>query len=174
MSVPPSKIVLPRYIDPRKLVLQGAKLAGQVPSGAMPRLASVVADIQSDAVAELEFDRDEQGRYLVSGTVNIYVALKCQRCLENLDSELSARFRLAVVWTEEQSRQLPEQIDPWIVDADSADLAGLLEEELLLALPIVSFHRESECAAAIGYSTGEPAEPAANPFSVLKQWKKPG
>lgn len=53
---------------------------------------------------------------------------------------------LGIVWTEEEACALPKELDPWIVTEDEGDIAQLIEDELLLALPFVIYHDENDTA----------------------------
>ena len=169
MSTPPERKVLPRQVDPRKLVAQGVTLSGDVPTAQMSRLAGAVVTMGETGQAELWFARDEDGHAAVSGKVALGVSLECQRCLNPVDAALEGAVSLGIVWDEEQAGKLPKRLDPWIVDSDAADLYEMVEDELLLALPIVAYHDTDECRARGSYSTGDVSDSAENPFGILAQ-----
>src|SRR5690606_4073601 len=102
----------------------------------------------------------------------IDVDMECQRCLQPVTQSLSGELCLAVVWDEERAAVVPKTLDPLVVSDDSVDLYGLLEDEILLALPIVAYHQEGQCQRSGHYSTGEVEESRENPFSILAQLKK--
>ena len=61
------------------------------------------------------------------------------------------------------------------VGEDPLDLLALVEEELLLALPIVPLHDLEICQPPAGPDESEPSEDEvtrSNPFSVLAQLKR--
>lgn len=172
MTPPPQSKLLPRQVDPRKLVVQDAVLAGLVPGASLERLGESVAIVGEHATESLAFARDEEGRPIVEGEVHLEVCTQCQRCLQPMNLELVSNTRLAIVWDEEHAEKLPSSLDPWIVPGDAADLFGLVEDELLLALPIVAFHDEAECGQSGHFSTGDFEDsPKENPFQVLAQLK---
>lgn len=172
MTPPPQSKWLPRQVDPRKLVAQGAVLAGDVPASALNRLGDTVSLAGENAAANLSFIKDEEGRGIVQGEIHLRVRMQCQRCLKPVGRELNCNTRLAIVWDEEQAEKLPSSLDPWIVPEAAADLFDLVEDELLLALPIVAYHDEAECDQPGHFSTGDFEEtPEENPFQVLAQLK---
>ncbi len=122
----------------------------------------------------MEFGLDDQREKLVQGKVSADLDVVCQRCLEPFGTRVTSDFALAVVWSEEEARQLPATYDPWITGEGEGDLYEILEEELLLSLPVVSFHEE-DCTDKALFSSGDPAgddfEQKPNPFQVLKQLK---
>lgn len=175
MSDPLTTRRLPERIDPRKLAARDAELAGHVPTERMHRLRDAALEVAPEAEVSLSFYRDEERRAVVEGDVHLRVQLKCQRCLQAATRELDGHLRLGVVWSEGQAADLPRWLEPWLVESDSADLHGMIEDELLLTLPIVAYHPENECPVSGSYSTGEQEESGErrdNPFSVLEQLKK--
>ncbi len=171
MSTPPERKPLPRQVDPRKLVIQGAVLRGSVPAGEMNRLAAAVLSVEGLVEANLHFVRDDEGRSVVEGSVALEVRLECQRCLQPVATLLAGQVGLGIVWDEEQARSLPGRLEPWIVASESADLHDMVEDELLLALPIAAYHDSGECRNIGTYSTGEVSDSAENPFGILAQLK---
>jgi uncharacterized protein len=171
MSAPPETKSLPRLINPRKLIAQGVTLSGNVPAAAMLRLQDSVVSVGDNASVELTFSRDLQGRGIVAGQVDLSLQMQCQRCLQPTTVNLHCELELAVVWDEEQAAALPEHLDPWIVTEEDENVHSLIEEELLLALPIVAYHDNGACSGKGRFSTGEFAETGDNPFNVLAQLK---
>ena len=174
--MPPMRSFLPRMLEPRRLAHQGVAISGVLDQAFCDRLTEAVIDIVEPIDVELRFDTAEQGRRVMTGTVSTSVLIPCQRCLEAMPVALSAEFRLGIVWSEEEAAALPKDLDPWLVDNEAADVAEVLEDELLLTLPFVSYHPKDQCNDVAGYSTGEhPTEESAkNPFGILKQLKNSG
>ena len=173
MSEGTSEKPIPRQIEPRKFAQHGVKLQGSLPAEALERLSGAVVGVKH-IHADVVFSMDDQRQKILTGHLDAKVVRQCQRCLEPVDVDLNCVFTLGVVWDEEESRQLSKDIDPWIVTEDSADLYAVLEEEMLLAMPFVSFHAEP-CVDASKFQSG-PAElgkpEKENPFDVLKKLKK--
>lgn len=165
--------ILPRMADPRKFAQQGVIITGSVDVVEMPRLMSALANDNAEVVANLEFGIGDEGRKVLNGQVKAKVEVLCQRCLDYLPLELEADLNLAIVWDEDKAVALPKSIDPWIHGEGVADLYAMIEDELLLELPLVSYH-ESECVEPERFQSGKPvasAEPVKNPFQVLEQLK---
>ncbi|MAT52359.1 MAG: nucleic acid-binding protein [Porticoccaceae bacterium] len=172
MSTPPTRKQLPRHLDPRKLVTAGSSLNGEASTAEMERLGDAVESAAPYARVSLDFGRDEMGNATVSGSVALEVELECQRCLMPVGYSLAGTFSLGIVWDEEQAKNLPKRLEPWIVGAESADLYDMVEDELLLTLPIVAYHKPEECKGTRSYSTGDVEDTAENPFGILAQLKK--
>lgn len=179
MSTPPQRSLLPKILDPRRLANQGVTLEGRVELSHCERLLAAVLEVSEPIEASLTFETAEQGRKVVRGHASTTVLLPCQRCLEAMPFAVETDIQVGVVWTEEEAKNLPRELDPWIVDTDTADLAALIEEEILLALPFVIYHPEDQCAGERHFSTddedvSEVNEGKENPFSILEQLKHRG
>lgn len=147
-------------------------LKGTLVAENLPRV-SQVADILSEVEVELVFARDDQGRVRVSGVVYGQFGLVCQRCMEPVDTEVSQTVDLVAVWTDEQSRSVPRDLDPWEA-GESANLFELVEDEILLALPLVAKHPPGQCQAPEIHDqeSPEPKEERQKPFGILKELTK--
>ena len=175
MSTALKTSMLPRRVDPRKLANQGVALKGEIMPNQCLRLADAVLEILEPITASLSFDINDRGHRSVSGSAVTSVNIDCHRCLEPMQLPLKAELDVEIVWSEDSARNVPRDCDPWVVETESADIIALVEEELLLALPIVNYHPEEECTSTVGYSTGEElaAEKSdrSNPFEILGQLK---
>lgn len=172
MPRPTVRHPLPRLIDPRKLASQGMLVNGEVPGRELLRLTEAVVGEPSSAVVTLTFGRDRGGQCRIDGKVDCSVTLVCQRCLMPFEVPLSTVVTVGVVDSDEKARLLASQLEPWIVAGETGDLFELIEEELLLALPMIAFHPPEQCQGNSRYSTGD-AQPRTeeNPFQVLRALK---
>lgn len=171
----PSDKPLPRQADPRKFAQQGITLSGEVPVAALPRILDAINgdDAQKPVQVTLAFGISEEGKRVMTSHVAAELSLECQRCLEPVTVPVEAQTTLAIVWNEEQAKALPKHLEPWQVGEGQADLYAVVEEELLLALPVVAYH-EHACIDDALLSSGEPLveeAPKKNPFHILEQLK---
>lgn len=172
-SAPYDKL-LPRQGDPRKFAQQGVRISGYVPVDSLSRLQDMVLDPAGAQVrVDLAFGISEERKLVIEGQAKAGLTFTCQRCLGPVTLPVEAFIELAIVRTEEEARQLPKRLDPWILPEEgNTDLYFIVEEELLLSLPSVAYHSDP-CIDEHLLSSGEPVEPQAaeNPFQVLKQLK---
>ncbi len=166
---------LPRKVEPRKLAYSEATFNGIVPVDSLKMLASAAHSIV-DVDASLSFSVDDRGKRVVTGTLRVEASMVCQRCMNPVEARsIEAEVAVAIVWDEDEAKQLPSDLDPWVVSEDEADLYALIEEELLLNLPNVVYH-DYECVDPSLLSVGEPVVEQDsgddNPFKVLAQLKK--
>ena len=73
---------------------------------------------------------------------------------------------------EEEMQELPADLEPYLIEGDEQSIIDLLEDELLLSLPIAAVHQE-ECSEFLKkHDEQKQAEKeASSPFAVLKGMK---
>ena len=167
--------LLPSQIDVRKLTVKGAEISSSFSPSVMTRLASLLANGEGVVTANLHFYIDEAHKRRVDGKIRAQVNVVCQRCLDPVAIKVESDFELAIVWTDDQAKQLPKTLEPLTVGEQLIDLADIVEEELILSLPIVSYHDDKYCKRE-SRSFGDlemtsTQEPKKNPFNVLEQLK---
>lgn len=165
---------LPHYIDVQKWADREAVIDQVYPLSAFARLTVGAVDDKGDVSVNVRLYRDAQGLFIVEGNLATAVQLTCQRCLEPVAAELAADMRLWLLRSEEQAARLPDEADYLVLDENGGiDLADALEDELILALPLVPLHESCEGSPVEpGGATDEPEpEPRPNPFRVLASLK---
>lgn len=181
---------LPEHVLPLRLAERGASLAGTVTTEPMRRLEEMLHEGRAPVHFELRFGRDDRGRGCVLGRVSARVVVVCQRCLTPMRIAIEREVCLGLVRDDAEAAALETFYDPLLVGEGPMPLAGLLEDELILAMPNFSRHPAGACEMPPG------ADPVAgldmedpgdrqdtgtrdedNPFSVLeslKSRKSPG
>lgn len=109
-------------------------------------------------------------------TASAVVPLTCQRCLEPVDEELAVDRWFRFVADEAQAAREDEESEEDVLVLDPAfDLQALVEDELLMALPLVPRH--AVCPTAVpmeavdpGFEQAESDKP--NPFGALAGLKR--
>ena len=169
---------VPVYVDTRKIFLQQGEIAGFVDLKRLPRFRETLASDKGAVHVALQFTTSDAGQQLILGRLEASVEVICQRCLEPLGIELADDIKLALLADESKSKELDSDLEPWICAEPKLELAGLVEEQLMLCMPIVNYHTTSDCSNKLGYRepTDKLALPSANgtanPFSVLKTLKE--
>ena len=166
---------LPAQIDPRKLALQGISLEGEFAVKNLTRLKDSVEAVTGALKVSLQFSLDESRQPMVTGSASICVDVVCQRCLDIVNKEINTAIALQIIWSEDQLSNVAPNYEPWIVVDKFADLDVVIEDEVLLALPIVNYHNIGECTGdAFDTKADTNLEEASieSPFSVLQQLKK--
>jgi uncharacterized protein len=159
---------LPATIDPWHFAARGGRLQGELALCTMDRLLPLI-----DAPLELlkiflEADIDEQGTHFFAGTMAVKVALVCQRCLMPMPVPLTVAFRLGLVHTEAQAMNLPKKYDPLLIENKELVIAEWVEDELILALPLIPLHADLQQCEGFDMPEKKSATTQnAKPFAVL-------
>jgi uncharacterized protein len=179
---------LPKLVDVRKLIAAGVELHVTEPLVSFKRLHDALAadsvENENGAVdIQLHCFIDAQGKRRIDGHVQTTVMVSCQRCLQPMPFVVDSQFAVAAVWSEEDAEHLPKHLDAYVVGEGLQDVRSLIEDELIISLPYVSYHELNECEAApyslalapvddenAGASKTQP-EAKENPFKVLEQLK---
>ncbi|NLZ79191.1 MAG: metal-binding protein [Gammaproteobacteria bacterium] len=122
-----------------------------------------------------EFSRDEQKVAVMQLKLESEVRMICQRCLDEAVIPVSGEYLYAIVVPGTEETHFPQGYDVLEVGEEPLDLLALIEDELLLSLPIVPMHPPEECqqpAGLIESETSKNAVTRSNPFSVLAQLKR--
>lgn len=147
-------------VDPIKAAKAGKSLSGEVFINQMPRLSELLADNGGSARAHLQFGQIENGSYFVTGEIKAVVKLICQRCMEEMSLDVITDLSLIFVEPGQNIDDIPEEFEPRVIEEQMLNLPELLEDELILAMPIVAMHEESECNSdCLKYCTSSAVEP---------------
>lgn len=166
---------IPPHVDPRKLADRHASIEGQVELTSLPRLCDALADNAGIVQAKFHFERDEQNTVVIRSELEVEVKMICQRCLELVALPIHSECEYAVVWPGANTQALPKAYDVLEVGEEPLNLLALIEDELLLALPIIPVHAPEDCQQPASLDQPEPGEDEvsrSNPFSVLAQLKR--
>lgn len=166
---------IPPHVDPRKLADRGVTLQGEVLLADLERLCDPLSDNVGTVQAKFVFERDERNAVVIHSDLSVEVKMVCQRCLELVTLPIHSESSYAVVKEGANTQSLPKGYDVLELGEDPLDLQALVEEELLLALPIVPAHQPEECQQPAGADEPGPSEDEvtrSNPFSVLAQLKR--
>lgn len=177
----------PRAHDPLRLDMaafaaESGALAGHWSGGQLPRLAASTTPPQDTPPSEIAW-KAEGRRVPVTGgepelwlhvAAQVPVWLTCQRCLRPFELAIDIDRELRFVRDEAEAEALDAELDEDVLALPrSLDLSELVEDELLLALPLVPRH--DTCPAPLNFSSeaagdAEVAE-RENPFAALQGLK---
>jgi uncharacterized protein len=145
---------LPKEIEPIRLADRGAILQGWLSFQEMPRLRQAIANAVGEIYFELNFTKDKPGIRSICGTIQTTVALTCQRCLQPVNYALDITVKMQPVSSEAAAKNVPNDYDPLLVTASPMQLAEIVEEEILLNLPLVAKHPIGECPIKLVWESG--------------------
>ena len=173
----------------QKEVTQNGRFEGVIALSELKRLGELVyfeepdSSAQGVAVSEraandiavsFEFVRNEFDMPMLVGHLQASLDLECQRCLRPIPTPMELDFRLMIDASDEIVRQ--SSLDTLYSDDGYIDITEVVEDELILALPLVAMHEDTACNEDLlikGQPTDSQFEAAANenPFAVLQQLK---
>jgi len=157
---------LPLKVDPFRFADNSLSLSGMLLIKDMPRLRPSLGSDEGEVIVDLMFGVDEESKRHVKGHMQACVTLQCQRCLESFKYEIIGDFMLGIVQTQKEADRLPERYDPLLVPDFSLILSEMIEDELIVSLPIVPMHRINDCQAKQSLESC-PSE-RENPFKVIE------
>lgn len=160
--------MIPKQVPATAALAQKQRFSGRLSLASLPRLAAAV--MEGEVVADLQLSRIG-GYPSLSGSLEGQLGLRCQNCEASYAWELEVAVNLRLVFSEDEERAVMESAEPVLVENDSLPVREIIEDEVLLALPMLS--RCKTCQNS-GLTTPHKAEPEAvaarrdNPFAVLK------
>jgi uncharacterized protein len=127
---------------------------------ALARLLETLPDSKDSALEViLKFDQNDQGQAYVDVTVTGELILTCQRCLESMPFLLRSIHRLVPAYLEEKGDDLLGEMESVLVDENGfINVMEMVEDEVLLAIPMFPMHRELECGSNFTKSEDSPVE----------------
>ncbi len=163
---------LPETVQWDRLTEGDKTLRGTIALQGMTRLAGCLLDDEGDVDVELESGIDAQKVRYLRGHQRTTLNLVCQRCLQPLSYPLDIDISLGLVLTDDEAERLPEVYDPYVFEQRTAELKSILEDELMLALPLVPMHDTARCRIDPAYAVvEEPVQPVdtgtRRPFARL-------
>lgn len=157
------------FIDSLDFARNGREVSGEVPVTELARLQDVLESPQGILSYTVRGGVDNQGSHFLDISVTGRCRLLCQRCLAGLDYPVQLDTRLML--RDQASLDAldeDEEFDSILADAH-LDVLNLLEEEIVLSLPIAPRHETGVCQAAGGENRQEEER---HPFADLAKLKR--
>jgi uncharacterized protein len=144
---------------------------GKIKLDGFVRLQDYLSDSQGKLEYKVSGTLDKNGKPIIQVTIKGTINLHCQRCLDGLAHVLDIQTAILLVENESELSRLDgtESVDG-ILTASDTDVLALIEDEIILSLPISPRHREDECSASEltnSYAIGK-----KHPFAMLATLKK--
>ena len=168
------------FIDSLDFASHGREISGEIAVAELPRLLDVLENHHGRLSYALHGGVDTRGSHFLDLNVTGRCRLLCQRCLEGMDypvllvTRLLLRDQASLDILDQMSggRDEDEAFDSILAEAQ-LDVLSLLEEEILLGLPIAPKHELGSCQAAnAGYVAMKNADKdEKKPFAVLAKLK---
>ncbi len=173
----------PHKLDVRRFARDGAVLEGLWPQDRFTRLAASLMPPLADLPAPpVQWRAVGQQRPVPGGEPEVWLhiqgetvaRLECQRCLQPLNEALRVDQHLRFVAGEDEAARLDEESeDDVLALVARLDVFSLLEDELILALPLVPRHgtcpQPLDPSATTAPLRADEARP--HPFAALASWR---
>lgn len=166
-----AETLLPQQINILREVEQGTQLSGAIQMADMSRLLDMLAEPTGEVQIDLNFGKDAEGVKYVKGHIHCELQLTCQRCLKSVGYVIDEDINLSPVLSDGQAKQLPAQYEALMVDRDGQELLPIIEDEIILRLPIVAMHNTDLCHAKTvnnQESSNKGKKPFADELAKLK------
>jgi uncharacterized protein len=156
-------------INPDQLTPKGTVFAGVFRPGDLENLADDLATPEGELKYRVVARLDSARRRTISCTINGFVFLTCQASGEVFRHEIAIDDRLVLVGTEEElpAFEVESDNEDFVVAAAPIDVRDLVEEAVILALPMVP--RKPGLAPA---PQADPKPDKPSPFAALADLKR--
>jgi uncharacterized protein len=153
---------LPNLINPARLAEKHAKIKGTLPLAVMPRLKDLLADTAGEISVIMDFDRDESQTVFIHLNANTDLILKCQRCMENFSYPILVDVFLTPIMDEAKASGI-QNYEPLVMKSELIAIQDIVEDEILLNLPIIAKHTQDICPVVLSVSRDSEVD---NPFKI--------
>ncbi len=158
---------VPEVVDAWRMVAARREFEGRIPLASMLRLRGSLLEPEGDARYTLAFGTDALRVPFAALRIEAELPLECQRSLRRFLLPMVLEQRLGLIRDEADEAALPEEYEALLVEADGMlKPAELVEDELILALPVVPVSPDAEAVEREFVPTAEEAA-QANPFAAL-------
>jgi len=174
----------PRRIDVEAFAEAGATLQGQTPQAEFDRLLAAIHPesppgpgdrVGWQARGERRPGRGGSTQTRMHLTAQGGIALVCQRCLGPVEVQVEVERDFLFVADEALAAELDvDSEDDVLASSRNFDLQALVEDELLLALPLVPRHEVCPHPLVLPADPVESQEERSNPFAALQALRRRG
>jgi uncharacterized protein len=154
----------------QKEVIRSGYFEGELESEDMPRLNELTIPGEQKIGITFEFVQSEYDVPKIQGSLRCKLNMQCQRCLQAMEIEIDQNFQLLIDAKDDLIDE--SKLDSVMSDEGYVDIREIIEDELILAIPLVAMHEDTSCHE-YWQNTGPEYKPEQkeNPFAVLAQLK---
>ena len=132
--------------DLESLANRGVTLGGELAINELTRVIDLLHSAVGSVRAALKFRQRRDGWIAVELDLKASVELVCQRCLEPFRHDLAERVDVVVAGALRAA--VPDGFEPFELEEGRLQPARLIEDELIVAIPLVPKHaREEDCGS---------------------------
>jgi uncharacterized protein len=143
------------------------QFAGAIDFSDLTRLGEHVLGADGAIEVEFAFVKNDFDHPLLRGRVRASLQVECQRCLEPMKLDIDQALELLIDASDADIEAY--DTDSVYTDQGYLDLFEIVEDELMLAMPLIHKHSETDCNPywQPQDSTELSAEPVNTPFAAL-------
>ncbi len=163
--------IIPERINPFRFAEARASMHGVLLIKDMQRLRSSLAEDSGQVDVKIQFGTDEEGVCYLQGHIQTELVLQCQRCMKPFSYAIIGDFLSGVVQGDVEAKQLSEVYDPVFVEDNMLSIQDIVEDELIISVPIVPMHDPKECEVQLPKVVANKAlegDEDNNPFKVIE------
>ncbi|MDH3645406.1 MAG: YceD family protein [Gammaproteobacteria bacterium] len=123
----------------------GVAIDTEVSISELPRVAAAVLHDTRPIRLRIRAQESDRGIVLIDGDLQAMLVLTCQRCLDEMSVGIDSSLRLALLSQPIEEDLIPAGYEPLVIPAGKVRLADLVEDEILLELPIAPRHADQDC-----------------------------
>lgn len=160
-------------VNHRKLAERREEFSGEIALTELDRLEGLVHERCGNVRYRLAFYVDDRHFVRARGELSATLRLLCLRSLEPFDQAISREIDIALVRTEAQEARFGDASEVVLLDDDAVRVDDLIEDELILAIPLVPMNPQATTPPNPAEAVEEePAvEAKASPFAKLAALK---
>jgi uncharacterized protein len=133
-------------------------LSGELDLGKLPRLLGLLHSEVGSVRAALRFRQRRDGWLGTEIDLQVSVELKCQRCLEPFRHEAEGHADVVLADGAALPGTVPEGFEPFELEGGRLKPAELIEDELIVAMPLVPKHARIEDCGSLARELAEQNE----------------
>ena len=146
--------------DLESLANRGVTLSGELDIGTLTRLKGLLHSDSGSVSATLRFRQRGDGWLGSELEFKADVELVCQRCLEPFRQELVESVNVVLADSDSLPETVPTGFEPFEVEEGRFQPAQLIEDELIVAVPLVPKHaRVEDCGSLARQLAGQDERP---------------
>lgn len=136
---------IPLHASAAKAIATRQQFVGSLPVAQLARLSAQLADREGALQVELEVGKDAGGASWLRGAIRGELHLLCQRGLHAFTWTMDLHPALRLVSSEAEEERVLKDCEPYLIQDDRLPLRELVEDEVLLALPMMPRCDDPDC-----------------------------
>ncbi len=137
---------IPLRVQASAAIARSAHYAGDLTVSRLRRVVDCLASDQGVVHVDLKALKAADGTSHLQGRISGEVEMRCQRCLQVYRQPLVFDLDLRLVSSEAEEARLMRECEPYLLIDDNLPLQEVIEDEVMLALPLAPHCSRLECS----------------------------